>query len=214
MHSDISLGIFNKIEDVSKGIFKTMKYVKQLGYDTEYDGECLTVIFPEDTTRELEIETMDKIIEFIEENVTKDLEVAIDYSTDDLNERVVDKLWQRDRVRYDMLYDDFIIIKAYINLVTSINYDIRDEQLENTIRELGRYLHDMVKHRVDKYSKYTEDVECLPKLEKVRYEVLADDIIKLIQKNNDEDIKNEAIKQHMKDKVSSWGEDYYGWNEK
>ena len=197
----------NEQKDVSGGVMKVLAYVRQLGCKPRYDGECLTVIFPENTTTEEQDEIMDKLKSFLDENYNDTLPLFRETGTDELNERIVEALWKHDKLHYEILYDDFILIKSFINMVLNVEYDVHDEQLESAICELGAYLNSMVKMKINKYSKYDKNFNRLPRLEQVWYEVLSDQLIKLIKDDiGDTGVKYEAIKQHMEDKVRSGGE--------
>ena len=154
---------------------------------------------------------------------------------DEVKEKIIEKLWERDQVRYELLYDDFILIKAFLEMTLSVEYDIHDEQLESAICELGKYLNNMVKSRINKYNKYDGHIDDLPKLEQVRYDVIADDLRKIVNEPmtdsthfkpssykcpswnsiTSDELKEAIKKSNNNDDKSylpkSWGKQYYKW---
>ena len=79
----------NEQKDVSGGVMKVLAYVRQLGCKPRYDGECLTVIFPENTTTEEQDEIMDKLKRFIDENYHDPLPLFRETGTDELQKVII-----------------------------------------------------------------------------------------------------------------------------
>ena len=127
-----------------------------------------------------------------------------------MKDKVAEMVWNETKWREYQLYRDYMLMGAFISLIDEVVFDVcNDNKLVYAIDELQDYLEGMIKKEIDKYHHYDAKYRNLPQHKKVKYEVLAQNILDFIESVD----KHPNCRCTLNNDDGSWGGFYYGWNE-
>ena len=136
-----------------------------------------------------------------------------------MKDKVAGMIWNETKWKEYQLYKHYMLMGSFISLVDEVVFDdCNDDKLVFAINELEDYLEDMMKKEVDKYHYYDARYRNLPQHKKVKYEVLAQNILDFVDKEGKQD-EPFQFKYHyniltgteVNEKPKSWGSFYYNW---